>query len=277
MFAGQYLSTMRPILTTVLAILVSMLNAQGIESSTLIEKVINEGYQLPPDLYVGPLDVKDSLRDRDLSPLWSITPNDAVYGFIGANFQRLRVKFLSIAKNDSRAHVYQVHGKCMVKSNICEFRGEATVTRISPLLLIGNRGGVEKFKDSLQGRFVALGTYRFVEDFKQAHAGIFEGTFATYFYVAHDGELRYDDIEGESDSFCNNQFAGSWRAYASHMAQTCNWGDYRIPFGEAMDMGAGEFSPADEYLKQGWQSYRDAYHGLPNAKALAIERAEWWK
>lgn len=187
------------------------------------------------------------------------------------------MKFLSVEKDPGRFNVYHVHGKSMVKSNICEFKGELTVTRLYPLMRMGNHGVDEEFRDSLRGRFVALGTYRFAEDLKQAHAGIFEGTFTTYFYVAHDGELRYDDIEGESDGYCNNQFAGSWRAYGSHMAQTCNWGDYRIPFGEAMDIGAGEFSPADEYLNQGWQSYRDAYHGRPNAEALAIERAEWWK
>lgn len=68
MTARQYLSPMRAFSTLMLTILVSTLNAQGNESSLLIEKVIIEGYQLPPDLEVTPLDVKDSLREKDLSP-----------------------------------------------------------------------------------------------------------------------------------------------------------------------------------------------------------------
>ena len=61
----------------------------------------------------------------------------------------------------------------------------------------------------------------------------------------------------------------------------CNWGDYRIPNCGDLDIGAGGFSPADKYLTNGWQNYRDANFGGPETpkskKAATLEYVRWWK
>lgn len=36
----------------------------------------------------------------------------------------------------------------------------------------------------------------------------------------------------------------------------CNWGDCRIPDSSDLDIGAGEFVPAEEYIDSGWQLLR---------------------
>lgn len=77
------------------------------------------------------------------------------------------------------------------------------------------------------------------------------------YFIDKNGKVKYDDTEDCSDSYTNNQFAGTWKSYTDNIIKTCNWGDYRIPASGDLDIGAGEFSPSDKYLKYGWQSLRD--------------------
>jgi hypothetical protein len=81
-----------------------------------------------------------------------------------------------------------------------------------------------------------------------------------------------------ADGYRNNQWQGTWRSYKTGAAKVCNWGDWRIPESGGLDTGAGEFIPADEYLGNGWQSYRDQFDRDESvrAKALREERPGWW-
>jgi len=66
--------------------------------------------------------------------------------------------------------------------------------------------------------------------------------------------------------------------YNSTFTQACNWGDYRISNSGDLDIGAGEFSPNNKYLKSGWQTVRNAYSGQQYSKAaLKAERDKWWQ
>jgi len=59
-----------------------------------------------------------------------------------------------------------------------------------------------------------------------------------------------------------------------------NWGDYRIPDSGELDLGAGEFSPAEKYWGNGWESYMKVRMGSTETerkKAYAEEYEEWWK
>jgi hypothetical protein len=131
----------------------------------------------------------------------------------------------------------------------------------------------------IKGRFVIKGTYIFAETKGQPHSGTFEGNFKTSFYLDKSNNIIYDDIDLDADGYTNNEFTGNWKMYDSNFTQRCNWGDFRVPNCGDLDIGAGEFSPNDKYLKYGWQPVRDAYVGnKPSSKlALMTEKAEWWK
>jgi hypothetical protein len=121
-----------------------------------------------------------------------------------------------------------------------------------------------------------MATYHLREDSSQENAGAFSGLLTTGWYIDRQGRLKYDDIENYSDGYCNNQFVGIWQAYNSDVKETCNWGDCRIPFSDSLDVGAGEFSPAEAYLKYGWRTYHDAEDGN-SPQAQKIEDEKWWK
>ena len=58
--------------------------------------------------------------------------------------------------------------------------------------------------------------------------------------------------------------------------KVCNWADFRVPYCADLDIGAGEFSPADKYLMFGWKTYREAYFN-DNKSARQEEEKQWWK
>ncbi|WP_260390444.1 hypothetical protein [Riemerella anatipestifer] len=67
--------------------------------------------------------------------------------------------------------------------------------------------------------------------------------------IDNKGQFRYDALNFFSDGFSNNQFVGSWTSYKTNITKRCNWGDYRIPESGDLDIGVGEFSVKDKYLK----------------------------
>jgi hypothetical protein len=130
----------------------------------------------------------------------------------------------------------------------------------------------------ITGEYTMAGDYSFVENLKQLPVGAFRGSFKTDFYLTKDKQVYYDDIEQISDNYTNNDFVGTWTSYDNKIIKVCNWGDYRAPDSGDLDMGAGEFSPAEKYLPMGWQTVHDAYlAGRNSARAQKEENREWWK
>ncbi|SDF06623.1 hypothetical protein SAMN05216464_112117 [Mucilaginibacter pineti] len=233
--------------------------------------------ELSNDRYMAE-DVKDHFKGLDLSMLWTITENQFIYGFIGNEHQRIYIKFIKVTKSPSKAHVYEVFGKSMVKNNVCDFHGTITITNIRKVKFTSTGVDNEYKNKGIKGQYRTLGDYNFAENKTQPHSGIFKGHFETNFYVDKNNNVNYDALEKEADGFNNNQFAGIWIPYNGKTNKICNWGDYRILNSGDFDGGAGEFSPTDKYLKLGWQSVRDAYGNGPNAKAaLKAEQTKWWK
>lgn len=226
-----------------------------------------------------PAELKGQFLNNDFSKLWTRTDNQYVYGFIGDEYERIRIKFISITKSKSSPDTYEVYGKSMVKNNVDEFHGTIKILTIKKLKTT-DHGCAEddKYKD-LKSQFAVLGDYNFAENEKQPHAGIFKGTFKSEFFIDAKDRFMYDDIVNCSDNYTNNQFVGQWAQYNSNVIKRCNWGDFRIPNSGDLDMGAGDFSPADKYLKYGWQNLRD-FSGTDKklqAKAKTIEEAKWWQ
>src|SRR5882757_964671 len=51
------------------------------------------------------IELKDKFATNDFSSLWTHTENSSVYGLIGDNYQRIRVKFISVTKDTSASDI----------------------------------------------------------------------------------------------------------------------------------------------------------------------------
>lgn len=218
----------------------------------------------------------DTLQSFDIGRLWTHTNNTAVVGFIGNHYQRIRIKILTARKNHNSPNTYFITGKCMVKNIISSFSGTIKIftARIYKNINLGVDS--EYFNKGIKDEGLLLAKYHFLEGDNHHYSGIFSGLLTTYWYIDKKEKIRYDDIEGYADGYCNNQYVGIWQGYHSNQTRICNWGDYRIPFSDSLDIGAGEFSPDDQYLKYGWNSYREAYFNN-NKMAIRKEARKWWK
>jgi hypothetical protein len=211
----------------------------------------------------------------NFAPLWTSTENSSVFGFIGEGFQRLRIKMISVTKEPDRPDTYTVSGKSMVKNVVRAFTGFIKITQAR--IRTNQHFGIDdEYKNKVRESGIVVGQYHFLENKSETNTGSFDGEFATYWYIDLIGRLRYDDIESGADGYLNNQFVGNWTSYKTRTSKIANWGDYRIPLSGDLDIGAGEFSPDDKYVANGWHSYRDAYTNQ-NKRAVMEERRRWWQ
>jgi hypothetical protein len=218
----------------------------------------------------------DSLNKYDFGKLWTETENKDVYGIIGENYQRIRIKILSVTRHKTNKNVYEVIGKSMVKNNVCDFHGTITINSIK-VYNVKHWGVDNEYKNKgIKKQGLLIATYHLDEESTQTHSGVFDGILYTSWFVDKSGKIQYDKIENNSDNYRNNQFIGTWIDYSTKKKKVCNWADFRVPNCGDLDMGAGEFSPADKYLKFGWQTYRDAYFN-DNKLARQEEEKHWWK
>jgi hypothetical protein len=209
----------------------------------------------------------DSIKYYDLSKLWrtdsvlnleliddtiSSDPRKFAFpepiGFIGSNYQRFYVHFLSVRKDKKNPYIYDVTGKTRVKNNICRFAGTMTIDTA--------RYYIDTLVPQFQSGYVICKCI-FYEDSTKSMSGCITGTIGTDWCIYHQ-QIYYDNVYGIADGYSNNQFTGVWQSYHSGFVKKCNWGDWRIPESKGLDIGAGEFSVIDEYVKNGWQSYHDA-------------------
>ncbi|WP_153639525.1 hypothetical protein [Prolixibacter sp. NT017] len=238
-------------------------------SSAACAQPVSESDKFLQDALSQPNLSRDELLPKftafDFSDIW-MKNNSAVLGFIGDNYQRLNVKYLTIIKNSEKPAVYYVNGKSRVKNNVCQFMGKIEIIHIRKIEDPDKEQYYEAAKknndEEAMARFskreyVLLARYTFFEDPNQHGSGVFEGVLKSNFYMDN-GKIYYDDLNRESDGFSNNQCVGSWTSYASNVVKKCNWGEYRIPDSGDLDVGAGEFSPNEKYLENGWTNYKDA-------------------
>lgn len=247
-------------------------------------------FLLMASLLVNAQDIKTSnfteeIKKYDLSDLWTLDKfqieNDTTtvdrlepLGFIGENFQRFQIHFISAIKNPDNQFQYFIYGKTKVKENICSFQGTINITESRTL----DFGDIPTLKQGY-----AEGKYEFFEDADQKGTGILKGKFQSDFYINEKGEFKYDAIAFVADGFNNNQFEGTWTSYKTGEFKKCNWGDYRIPecnWLNGCDTGAGEFGINDKYLKNGWDNYRLAWGTYPETseviRARQKENEKWW-
>jgi hypothetical protein len=195
-----------------------------------------------------------------------------ILGFIGENYQRFHIHFISIIQNPLNPYEYFAYGKTKVKENICSFQGTIKVTKSR----LYKESDIPNYQQGYAECEVNL-----YEDRKEKSTGFFFGKLRTDFLIDDKGKFRYDAIMFGADGFCNNQFVGSWTSYNTKSTKKCNWGDYRIPESENFDIGAGEFSVDDKYVKNGWENYKLAWGTYIETeeirKARQKEEQQWWK
>jgi hypothetical protein len=220
-------------------------------------------------------------RTYNFAPLLTQTDNEAVVGFIGPNYERLRIKLLAARQDRANPARYYLTGKANVAGHVSSFSGTLVVRQARVLRQLAFNGeaasiATQQAFQAAQHEGFVLGDYELRENPNQPKSGIFRGVARINWYVDKQNRLHYDDVYGEGDSYCNNQFVGVWTSYATQKTMRCNWGDYRIPNSGDFDIGAGEFSPADKYLAFGWQDVRAAtLNG--NGAARQREARAWWK
>jgi hypothetical protein len=226
---------------------------------------------------LSPVEMEPQLNHFDFSKLFTKTDNSMVYGFIGDDFQRLRVKLITVTKSEV-AGKYDVYGKSMVKGTICEFNGAITISNIRKFKTT-SLGVDDMYKNTgIKGEYIIVGDYLFSENPKQNHAGVFKGVVVSKFYIDKNNNVKYDDIDMQSDGYSNNQFTGTWSSNKNKLVEKCNWGDFRIPNSGDFDGGAGEFSPMGKFVKNGWQTVADmAVQNAKSKNAKIIEDAKWWR
>ena len=185
---------------------------------------------------------------RDFSgPLW---PRTNILGFIGPDFQRLKITFTAIRQDAHDPALYHLRGTSSVRGNSCDFDGTLHVTTITTWT---KQYSFYEEYTPLQPRAVGEfhATYELRENPAQPSTGVFKGRMVLGWFINRDGQLLYDEVIPE-DGYRNNQYEGTWTSYKTGQSKTANWGDFRIPGSGDLDTGVGEFLPNEKYRKNGW-------------------------
>lgn len=182
-----------------------------------------------------PEDVSARYASYDFSGL--IIPEQKFIGYIGPDYERIRIIYTSVERDKNDKGKYLVKGVSIVSNNSCDFSGTMRVTGIHELKSM--QLGVDSIykNPGFRAQGIMIAEYKFREDPRGPHPGIFEGSMFVSWLVTSKGKLRPNHVHSHSDSFRDNQHAGTWTAYGSENPQRCNWGIRRIPFAGDLDIG----------------------------------------
>ncbi len=217
----------------------------------------------------------DKFVKYDFSNLW-LKDQDAQLGFIGNNYQRFFIHFISIIKNADKSNLYYVYGKTKVKNNICQFIGTFKVTHIyiyNEVLYLNDDKDTSDINNKIIQGYI-LAEYTLYEDPKQKGSGIFRGITQVDIYIKNN-KIYYDDLFSDADGYSNNAFVGTWTSYKTGKNKICNWGYYRIPYSGDLDSGTGDFMPYEKYWKYGWKDFINNHYGVDTTNFR--KEMDWWK
>ncbi|MFO7851907.1 MAG: hypothetical protein R6X28_05540 [Bacteroidales bacterium] len=232
--------------------------------------------------FIGQSELLSQYDTTNFSSLWTRN-DDLILGFIGDNYQRIKIKFLKVIKKGKENNTYYVYGKSLVKSNICQFMGEIEIIHLREVI---DKERQQLYKEAIKQRderaierfskkeFILIAKYTFFEDINQKGSGFFKGITKSRLFLYKDKLSSYD-TESLGDSYSNNQFVGIWTSYVTGVVKKCNWGVFRIPYSGDLDIGVGEFSPNPKYFQNGWYNYYKAFI-LNDKEAKIKELQSWW-
>jgi len=137
----------------------------------------------------------DSILTEDREG-WKDTHKRAeIIGFIGDNYQRFFIHFVSVIQNPSNKYAYLVYGKTRVKETVCSFQGTITIKQAS----IYDSCEISTYK---QG-FVVCDVL-FYEDNTHPSTGVIKGELKSKFLIDKQGHFRYDGLMFVADGYSNN-------------------------------------------------------------------------
>lgn len=186
-------------------------------------------------------------------------------GYRSSNFQRFYIHYDSVRFMGNG--VYKVEGRTRYRDTIRLFSGMITLDSM--------RLYHEEYLPST-GKFGKLcGHYQFDED-EFSGGGVLTGKMWIGFAKIN-GRFYYDAFKlGLADGYSNRQYEGVWTSKGLTRMEKCNWGDFRIPDSQGLDIGAGEFSPVDEHSGQGWQVYTCGWAENDSLQAIYQADMQWF-
>ncbi|GHU39985.1 hypothetical protein AGMMS50289_00800 [Betaproteobacteria bacterium] len=249
---------MKKLLIFLLLVLAMGASAQEIHTPSPADKIAKwkqavvasgKDSRMPEGRGATPLSEKD-LAKFDFRKFWL---SHYALGYTGHHYQRMTMTFERV--NKLSATEYAVSGFSRVNHHVCDFKG---------IFRIFEQGQYQEFSRGVDDAFVGkvksqgyvLAEFLLEEDATQKGSGVFRGVLRTGWYVNMKDEFLLDGIDSYSDRWSNNQFYGEWTSHKGGAPKPVAWGHFRIPMSGDLDMGAGEFSPADQYLDHGWREYR---------------------
>ena len=187
----------------------------------------------------------------DFCKLLLYTDLDLIHGIIGEEHQRILIKIISVEKDVNNPNEYVVTGKSNLKDKVQSFSGTLRILKIQELRAF-TFGIDDEYKEKVRSRFLLTAEYVFNESNEHHNSGVYKGIFTSRFYTDKNQQVKYDNIDIETDSYFNNSFVGTWTSYKG-TTKICNWGDYRVPSSYCdFDIGVAEFNVSDKYIKNGW-------------------------
>ena len=176
-------------------------------------------------------------------------------GAIGVHKKRLVVLISSAKRNPQNPLVYEIAGRTRVGKNIRQFKGSITLTQLISGKPEDPANDLYTENSGVQEEGVAVGAFILDEYEDLPATGVFKGKVLLWWFLSKKGKIEYNDGYLMADPYLNNAYIGTWTSKQTHKSQQVSWGHYRVPCAGDLDMGAGEFSPAPEYYKYGWDEY----------------------
>jgi hypothetical protein len=207
------------------------------------------------------------LKRLNCSPAW--LRQNSQDGVLGNNYQRIKIKLLSVKKDETNPLSYSVTGKSKVKNNITDFFGKIEIIKVLD-------DTVNEDTSLLHG--IIFSKYSFWEDSTKMYSGLFEGIVETLFmYDLKKNEIYLDTLMDVADGYSNNTFVGTWTDYKTKKSKKCIWGEYRLPFTFDFDVGDGEMVINERYRKNGWETFNDFDKEWTFIKeGFSVEKNKWW-
>lgn len=239
-------------------------------SPTLLAQIYNSGQSktwaaMPPETIneygyqSAPL---KTIQNYDFSTVWQ-ADDHFIIGFIGANFQRLDIRYSSIIKDHANPTLYYVYGKSKVKTNICDFQGT--------IKLIQHYKQTKNMHEGYKSEGYIIANIDFYEKNDQQHSGQFKGVLETFYAIDSNGKLVYPDDGDQPSSNYNNGFVGTWTDYQTKKSKPAHWGADFVPLSSDLNVATaiGDFIPNEKYQKNGWQHQANGWV-FPTPE-------NWWK
>ena len=239
---------------------------------TFAQENENNFYAEIKDYDISRIIVADSIIVEDTENTKEKLAKAEPIGFIGDDYQRFYIHFISVIQNPSNQYEYFVYGKTKVKETIRPFQGTIVV----------KKANIKKDTDFFPNYKVGYATceVNFYEDKKLTSTGFIKGEITIGYVIDSKKNFRYNALYFYSDGYSNNEFKGTWTSYKTNISKKCNFGDYRIPESGDLDIGAGEFSPDPKYFDKGWKYYMLSLYGeteIDTEIGRKKEKEKWWK